>query len=154
MNTKKAFSLSELIVALVIVGTISILLVPNLFDTSSTKLNEAAAQKAEYDIRQAVLRAQAECPRFRCGNQKSLILQYLPNSSDIVTYYVAEDVDVNGDVNGAKVIVDIDSDNASNLAFNVNNRGNVTDVDNCSVKDYKDGNTCGENIDDTYEKKD
>ena len=77
-----------------------------------------------------------------------LILQYLPNSSDIVTYHVAKTDD------GAKVIVDIDSDNTSNLAFSVDNKGNVTAVDDCSVKDYKDEKTCGEDIDNTYEKKD
>ena len=64
--TKKAFSLAEVMITLVIIGVISMLVVPNLLDNASQRVNIASASKADLEVHQAALRIQGECIRWRC----------------------------------------------------------------------------------------
>ena len=122
------FSLSEVLITLVIIGVISLLVVPNLIDNTGTKLNETAARKANYDVHQAALMLQARCPRHRVcsdGNTVNDNLKALLNDSDIRYKF-----------NGTQIIVDVDGDNGTDLHYTLNADGTVAADANCSINTY------------------
>lgn len=135
-NKKSAFSFAEVMITLVIIGIVSMLVIPNLLDNSTNRVNETAANKAKYDISQAALRLQAECPRLRCNDADVRLNALLPSDGQI-KYIIARDG------NSFYIFTDVDEDKNMDTAYTIDNAGLVTDK--CSAKDYIDGKTCNDN---------
>ena len=129
---KNGFSLSEVLITLVIIGVISLLVVPNLIDNTGTQYNKAAANKANYDVHQAALMLQTICPRLRnCPTGTTVndnIKQILPDSGDSIKYKFNNA--------GTQIIVDVDGDNKTDLHYTLNADGSVTDDNNCNIDLY------------------
>ena len=133
---KYGFSLSEVMVTLVVIGVIAMLVVPNVIDSSTSKLNITAANKAKMDVHQAAMRLQAECPRWHGCTTAQLLAKfksYLPDNGD-TTYYFKNDT--------SGVAVDVDGGGTPDLAYTLSSDGTVEENSDCSVTKYKAGTAC------------
>ena len=154
---KSGFSFAEIMISLVVVGIISMLVIPNLLDDSTNRTNETAASKAKYDVSQAAMRLQADCPRYRgCGDGEALSTRlrgYLnPNSS--INYVVGRLDDPSGvevpqiaDYEGPvfEVLVDVDDDDKTDISIFLSKDGTVLENNNCNLNMYLNGNACNDN---------
>ena len=123
MEKNNAFSFAEVMITLVIVGVVSLLVVPNLLDDSTTKFNDTAAKKARHDVYQAALMLQARCPRHRgCANITNELKALLPDRGDTKYKF-----------NGMGVIIDADGDGTTDLHFTLNSDGSITEDGNCKL---------------------
>lgn len=141
-NSSKAFSFAEVMITLVVVGVVSLLVIPNLLDDTTAKFNATAANKANYDVNQAALILQARCPRHRaCNDDNSL------------EYNLSRLLNDNGDIkykfNGNNVIVDVDNDMTTDLHYTLHADGTVTEDNDCSRATYK-GNGCSNDVVKTF----
>ena len=127
----KGFSLSEVIITLVVVGVISLLVVPNLIDTTTTRYNETSLNKARFEIRQAALLLQARCPRHRTCSDGQTPIQNIINGRVLqskgnngISYRVRNNI-VN---NHIEIIVDVDGNGTTDIQFNLENDGAINEV--------------------------
>ena len=127
------FTFAEVMITLVIVGIVSMLVVPNLLDSSNQKVNIAAAKKAKYEIAQASLMAQTDCIRWRCNDPAAKIQEHLRNTKEIM-------YKINNKVTNDKITVlaCVDGTNkTTNIAYSVTNKGTVEDIADCDVDSYE-----------------
>lgn len=141
------FSFVEVMIALVVVGVISMLVIPNLLDSSSTRLNTAAAEKSRLDISQAAMMIQTECPRWRCdnadpANQNRVAAMFAARlrNNGVVSYKI-QIAATAGNPNTRIVMVDVDADGQTDLEYVLGADGSVSDYTtggaNCTLNDYK-----------------
>ena len=141
-NYKSGFSFAEIMISLVVVGIISMLVIPNLLDNSTNRTNVTAAAKARYDIGQASMRLQTECPRFRCRAQTaSQHMQDLLQNTGTLHYSVSNQYN-DGTDNIIEVLVDVDEDEATDLSVAATQSGGIKDIANCSYETYENGAGC------------
>ena len=137
---KLGFSFAEIMISLVVVGVISMLVIPNLLDNSTNRTNVAAAAKARYDVGQASLRLQAECPRFRCDDASASMRDLIRNSGAI--RFSVSDVYNDGTDDIIEVLIDVDEDDATDLSVAATQAGGIKDIPNCSYETYENGAGC------------
>ena len=153
-NFKYGFSFAEVMITLVVIGVIAMVVVPNLLDNTTQRVNLASASKADLEVHQAALRIQGECIRWRCegtvvrredGSEITihvydLLANYLRNNGENLQYKIQV-----GNGNTLKVLVNVENDNSTNVAYDLNSDGTVSAV--CSLRSYKEGqsvcNTAG-----------
>ena len=141
---KSGFSFAEIMISLVVVGIISMLVIPNLLDNSTNRTNVTAAAKARYDVGQAAMQLQTECPRFRCNDPAARLLRLLNNSGSI--RYIASSSYVDGDNERiVEVLIDVDEDDTTDLSVAVTQAGGIKDIASCSYETYENGAGCTDN---------
>ncbi len=145
-NIKYGFSFAEVMITLVIIGVVSMLVVPALLDNTTQRINNTAASKADLEVHQAALRVQGECIRWRCIDTTvnpevhvyTMLANYLRNNGEHLQYKIEND-DVT-EATGIRVLVNVENADATNLAYKLLPDGSVTVA--CSLDNYKRGTAC------------
>ena len=138
---KSGFSFAEIMISLVVVGVISMLVIPNLLDSSTNRTNVTAAAKARYDVGQASMRLQAECPRFRCADPSASMRDLIRNSGAIHFSVSNVYTDSAGD-SVIEILADVDEDGTTDLSVAATQSGGIKDIANCSYNTYENGTGC------------
>ena len=146
MDKKYGFTFAEVMITLVIIGIVSLLVVPALLDSSNQRLNAAAAKKAKYEMSQAAMLVQTECMRWRkCpieDNPSAQIASHL-RDTDEIQYRIknyTDEIDFNGvDETGIKVIANVDGPVANadtDICYFITDKGALRELTGCRVEDY------------------
>ena len=145
MNKKYGFTFAEVMITLVIIGVVSMLVVPALLDSSNQKLNAAAAKKARYEISQAAMLVQTECIRWRnCDTAvPTLLRQHLKNNEEIK--YKIQNPYPWDNSTSLTILASVDGDSVTDIEYTVNNTGGIAENTpaaghvSCSAENYSNG---------------
>ena len=132
MNNKKGFTLSEAFITMVIIGIVAVIVVPALIDSSSAKVNQATARKAQYEIAQIGLRLQAACPRYRyctSGTVKSNLQSLIPDDKAFKMRF--HETTENSQY---EIYVDNDDNNKYDMHYTLYADGRIVDDATCNYE--------------------